>query len=41
MVFFWGELMMSTIAKAAGYEFHEDRGDGVLSAEPLAYYPIF
>lgn len=37
---FWGELMMSTIAKAAGYEFREDRG-GVVSAEPLAYYPIF
>ncbi len=38
---FWGELMMSTIAKAAGYEFYEERANGVLSAEPLAYYPIF
>ncbi len=37
---FWGELMMSTIAKAAGYEFSEERANGVLSAEPLAYYPI-
>lgn len=38
---FFGELMMSTIAKAAGYEFREDRGNGIVSAEPLAYYPIF
>ena len=38
---FWGELMMSTIAKAAGYEFYEERSNRVLSAEPLAYYPIF
>ena len=38
---FWGELMMSTIAKAAGYEFYEERANEVLSAEPLSYYPIF
>ncbi|GEM_PF-2095445 len=37
---FLGEFMMPTIAKAAGYEFYEDRG-GALSAEPIEYYPIF
>ena len=37
---FMGELMMPTIARAAGYEFYEERG-GVLSTEPLRHYPIF
>ena len=37
---FMGEFMMPTIAKAAGYEFREDRG-GALSAEPIKYHLIF
>ena len=37
---FMGELMMPTIARAAGNVFYEERG-GVVSSEPLSHLPIF